>query len=94
MNFRLPLLVSLLLIIMTGCEEKTKTVYNLEYIETLNTSRGDLMVFTKEDGSKKVYFLDPSDSYNVEKNNTYNVNVSVETLVQNKDFVRGIEPAE
>lgn len=69
-------LIMMLVLFATGCGT-TKTVMNLEYMEQIKTSRGDILQFKDSEGYKINYFVDSGDSFNLTKGAKYDVEVSV-----------------
>jgi signal peptidase I len=82
----------LLILVLSGCElHPTKTVQHLEYVETVKTSKGDIIQFRDKEGYKINYFIDPSKSFNLEKSKTYDVTITVNNEIQNGDFITEVK---
>ncbi|MCY9592343.1 hypothetical protein PC41400_15035 [Paenibacillus chitinolyticus] len=76
------------LLLAAGCKAKpVKIIKDLEYVEQIKTSRGDILQFIDIEGYKINYFVDPSQSYNLEKGKSYDVTVTIRSAIQEKDFV-------
>ncbi|WP_411735098.1 hypothetical protein [Paenibacillus sp. M2] len=84
------LLLVISMVMLTGCEKDRKTVFNQTYIETVSTQKGDIMIFKNLDGYKYGWILDPSDSFNIVKNKTYDIEVSLETITTYGGFIKGV----
>ncbi|MBE7896140.1 hypothetical protein G7L40_20445 [Paenibacillus polymyxa] len=87
MKFKMFIAISLVLILM-GCEKSYKTYYDQKYIETIRTSKGDIMVFTDEDGQKNGFIISSDKTFKVVKNKLYDVDISLETISQHEGFVQ------
>lgn len=84
------LLLVISMAMLTGCEKDRKTVFNQTYIETISTQKGDIMIFKNSDGHKYGWIIDPSDSFNIVKNETYDIEVTLETITTYGGFIKGI----
>jgi hypothetical protein len=71
-----------------GCEKSHKTYYDQEYIETIRTSKGDIMVFTDKEGQKNGYIVSSDTTFKAEKGKTYNVDISLESISQYEGFIQ------
>lgn len=87
MKFKMFIAISLVLVLM-GCENSYKTYYDQEYIETIRTSKGDIMVFTDKEGQKNGYIVSSDKTFKAEKNKVYDVDISLETISQYEGFVQ------
>lgn len=86
-------LIMMLVLVATGCGT-TKTVMNLEYMEQIKTSRGDILQFKDSEGYKINYFVDGGDSFSLTKGTKYDVEVSVKDVVTNGDFIVKVKERE
>jgi hypothetical protein len=77
----------LLVVFLVGCEHPTKTIYGAEYIESIKTSKGEILQFKDSEGYKLNYFVDGGDSFNLKKGQRYDVTVSVEDWKKYGDFI-------
>ncbi|RPK31797.1 hypothetical protein [Paenibacillus xylanexedens] len=83
----------LLILIATGCGT-SKTVGNLEYMEQIMTSRGDILQFKDSEGYKINYFVDSRDSFSLTKGAKYDVEISVEDPLNRGDFIVKVKERE
>ncbi|WP_336761435.1 hypothetical protein [Paenibacillus sp. USHLN196] len=85
--------ILVLILITTGCGT-TKTVGNLEYMEQIMTSRGDILQFKDSEGYIINYFVDSRDSFSLTKGTKYDVEVTVENPLNRRDFVVKVKERE
>ena len=81
-------------IVLAGCEKETLTINDLEYVRIVETDRGDLVIFEKEDGKEKILYVDSSEKnivFSMEIGKIYNVTFTAETVTEYGDFLVSAE---
>jgi hypothetical protein len=75
-------------LLLTGCNMRpTKVVEQLQYVESIKTSRGEILMFKDKEGYKINYFVDPKRTFYLQSGKKYDVKVSVESILQYGDFI-------
>lgn len=76
-------------VLLTGCEPETKVLTNLEYVTTVETSNDTIIQFKNESG--QLYNFNSEEYYELSKDQTYNVEVTVEDWAYFGDYIERIE---